>query len=173
MFIRCCLIAFCLCYGLQSGLAQPQSPLNLQVNLDADAQTLFEVFQELEAAYPVRFFYREEWLPRNQVTTDLQNVPLGEVLNQLLSKTQLDYYVFNDYSIFIGRKSELVDFRRPLEEKTTEVLQGPRDLFLQKEKRNIVGDSTFRPLPVRARIDGMVFNPDSDEGLVWGQCQLS
>ena len=166
MFYRCCLLVLLCMYGGHWVTAQSQSPLDLPVSLSAESQTLFDIFQALETNYPIRFFYREEWIPRDPLSIDVQNTPIKDVLDRLLATTSLDYEVFSPYAILIGRKFDLVEFRNPSERSGSGSPEGQRNLFLRKEKRNIIGDSTIRPLPVRARIEGRVFNPDSDEGLV-------
>ncbi|MEM7659440.1 MAG: TonB-dependent receptor, partial [Bacteroidota bacterium] len=128
--------------------------------------SLFELLQQIEAEYPLRFYFKEEWLSRDKRDWNLSALPVEAALKQILQEDGLDAFPLTDVMVILGRPLELKRFaearRLPVAAEASDALV----LFQAKTRKNVIGDSTLRPLPVEATISGAIFDPDSDEGLM-------
>ena len=68
-----------------------------------------QVLKDLEAQYPVRFFYHEDWIPDDSVNLQFVQKPLSEVLEQLLKNSTLYYFEYHGDKFIIGDKNIISD----------------------------------------------------------------
>ncbi|MEM6804356.1 MAG: carboxypeptidase-like regulatory domain-containing protein [Bacteroidota bacterium] len=147
-----------------------QALLNTKITADFSGQNLLQVFYSLEQRYPVQFFFKEEWIPREGITESFKGVALGEVLKKLIKDQGLDYVQFGPSALIVGRKSDIVS----LESFSYDQYVADVDAASKKEKSvinklSIVGDSTIRPLPTSAKITGTIYDVESEDILPGAQ----
>jgi len=149
-----------------------QQPARAPVHITAnfENQHLLEVFQQLEAEYPLRFFYREEWIPRTAVQASFEDTPVQQVLEKLLANTRLDFLAYDAHTYIIARKLDLLELDafsfETFVEQVEALDQQPQQ---QVGRRLIIGDSTLRPLPASARLRGYILDQATEEPLPGGQ----
>ena len=132
-FISACLMIHIL-------LSPPVLAQELKISANYINTSLQDVFKDLEKRYPVRFFYRYEWLPNHYINQNLDQIPINTALDKILENSDLAYLPYGDHNIVIGKKDQI-------QNSTTEAYFLSRQLM---EIRNIdtrfpiltVGDST-------------------------------
>ncbi|MEM7370151.1 MAG: carboxypeptidase-like regulatory domain-containing protein [Bacteroidota bacterium] len=169
--LRLFLIAAVFCVVSNSRAQQsPNNLLQLPIQIESKQRTLIQVFQDIEKKYPVRFYFKEEWMPRTSLRYEFNGQALGSVMKRLFVGTKLNYVVYEDHAIVIGRETELNTLESfSYQEYVEEVAQIDqakiaidRDLFK-------VGDSTLRPRPATATLNGTIYNHESEEAITGGQ----
>ncbi len=101
---------------------------------------LKDVLNDIENNYPIKFFYREEWLFTNEVTQKFNQQPLEEVLEILLKNSDLTFISYDDNKIIIGKQDRIGDL------KSNEYFQARQSLEITDIDRRfpmlMVGDSS-------------------------------
>lgn len=88
--------------GLTSLIASPGFSQAGRVNLQMDDVTVRDVFREIEKQSDYNFFYNDQFIDLNKtVSLNNSNVPVNEVLNQLLEDTDLSYKMLESNLIVI------------------------------------------------------------------------
>lgn len=81
-----------------------QSPLEARVTLQVENTSLDQALYQLIEQSSVKLSFSNDILPKNKrITISAANIPLREVLNRLLSETNLDYTVSGSYVVIIRR----------------------------------------------------------------------
>lgn len=67
-----------------------------RISLTGDYQntTLSNIFTEIENAYPVQFFYKNEWVKNNRVSITFQDEPILDVLSKLTKPFNLNFLIY-------------------------------------------------------------------------------
>ena len=86
---------------LSAQLIRSQDIQEIKVTGSFTKTPIQEVFNSLEKNYGIRFFYKDEWIKSKEVTKIFTNVPLVQVMNQILADKQLTFKFFQNNSIFI------------------------------------------------------------------------
>ncbi|NEW82720.1 MAG: carboxypeptidase-like regulatory domain-containing protein [Mariniphaga sp.] len=86
---------------LSSHLSKSQDIQEIKVTGSFTKAPIQEFFNSLEKSYGIRFFYKEEWIKSTEVTKIFDNVPLVQVMNQILADKQLTFKFFQNSSIVI------------------------------------------------------------------------
>ena len=86
---------------LSSQLSKSQDIQEIKVTGSFTKAPIQEFFNSLEKTYGIRFFYKEEWIKSTEVTKTFNNVPLVQVMNQILADKQLTFKFFQNNSIVI------------------------------------------------------------------------
>jgi TonB-dependent SusC/RagA subfamily outer membrane receptor len=82
---------------------------NVKVSLNLKDASLRKAIYTLEQKGQTRFLYSEQLLPQDkQVTLDVNNVPLLDVLNRILENTGLDYQTTKDGLVIIALKGSII-----------------------------------------------------------------
>ncbi|MCB0840369.1 MAG: hypothetical protein KDD99_27065, partial [Bacteroidetes bacterium] len=143
-----------------------EEPQNIPISASYSGKNLMEIFADLEQRYPLQFFYREEWISRKKLDFTVSGMLLRPALNKLLDDTNLEYVFYGESGVIIAKN---VDLKKLDAFSFDEYVEVVNSLDAKKPKVSydlfIVGDSTIRPLPNQATINGNVFNIDSDEAL--------
>ena len=143
-----------------------EEPQNIPISASYSGKNLMEIFADLEQRYPLQFFYREEWISRKKLDFTVSGMLLRPALNKLLDDTNLEYVFYVESGVIIAKN---VDLKKLNAFSFDEYVEVVNSLDAKKPKVSydlfIVGDSTIRPLPNQATINGNVFNIDSDEAL--------
>lgn len=146
----------------------PTDPL-LDIPIQANFQNknLLEIFTELEAQYPIQFFYKEEWISREPKSIQENSIPLGDLMERLLAGSTLSFVRYGNTALIVGRQFDLADLSGFSYESFVENLdqldQQPRSSNIP---RIVVGDSLLRPLPVRATIRGSLYDRETEEAII-------
>ncbi|MCX6239824.1 MAG: TonB-dependent receptor [Bacteroidia bacterium] len=85
--------------SVQSGRSQEIQ--EIKVSGSFTKAPIQEFFYSLEKNYGIRFFYKEEWIKSMEVTKTFNNVPLVQVMNQILTGKELTFKFFQNNSVFI------------------------------------------------------------------------
>ncbi len=83
---------------------QAQQTQQLSISGQYQNTTLTTFIQEMERRYPLRFFFREEWVQAFQVNAQFDNLPLPQALAQIFQGTDLSFILY-DTSYIVLMKS--------------------------------------------------------------------
>ncbi|RMG27558.1 MAG: hypothetical protein D6730_06960 [Bacteroidetes bacterium] len=173
-YVICLLAGWCLYIGTATpALAQEEitgSILEQKVVAAFDQRDMLEILYELEQKYPVYFFYKEEWIPRDKRNIAFVGIPLASALQKLFEGTNLGFMLVEKNLIVVARRLDLMDIEAFSYSEFVETISS---LDKRKSRFNgqtlIVGDSLIRPLPAVARLSGVLYNFETDEKLAGGQ----
>ncbi len=99
MKLTAAILLFCLASSGASTYAQ-----NTRLSISSDSKSILELFREIEEKSEFYFFYQKEDLKElNNVTVDIENATVMEILDKALAGTKLQYKVLDRY--IIVRKS--------------------------------------------------------------------
>ena len=90
-------------------LLLPAESQDLRISGHFQGSGVKDVFNQIESNYPLRFFYLDQWLPKQAVDHQFDQQPLSEVLNKLLQDSDLTYLIYHHDKIIIGKKDQLAD----------------------------------------------------------------
>lgn len=76
------------------GMAQKEDTFKMSGSYEN--QTLRKILSDLESRYPVRFFYRDQWLPDRELTLNFEQQSLKYVVQKLLTDTNLNYLLYHN-----------------------------------------------------------------------------
>ena len=172
MKIKLLLLSFFLgsCTYQLLGQTNPNNPLGISVSLDLRSQNLLDAFSAIEANYPISFFYREDWIPRDEINKSWNGVPLAQILDELLKGSSLGYRLYDNFGIIIARETDLVNLEGfSYESYVADVNELDESKKKQLLTTYVVGDSMVRPLPLVANIKGTVYNYETEEALAGAQ----
>ncbi len=164
-----------LVWGLLIGQLSAQQKEDILANTlvteHFSGQHLLQIFHQLEARYPIQFFYKEEWIPRRPLDISFDQQPLGEVLNRLVAAANLGFVQYATHSFIIAPQIELFDLDAFSYTEYVEEVDAldDREKKARTDRLFIVGDSTLRPLPAQANISGILRDLDTEEPLAGGQ----
>ncbi|MGB7842296.1 MAG: TonB-dependent receptor, partial [Salinimicrobium sp.] len=79
-----------------------------KITLDFSNLQLKEVLFQIEGKTDYRFFFDEDWLPKQPLSGNYKNVGLKDLLNDLLEGTLLNYHFFDD-RIILTKNSVVYD----------------------------------------------------------------
>lgn len=160
------LVTLICCAG---AFGQGSSQLEMPVSISYKQKTLFDIWQELEAKYPVQLFYKEEWIPRTKLSGNFNRIPLKTILTEQLAGTGLGFAAWKGQGILIGRQRDIEEVTSiNVKSLITETFNPDETSSIRKrakDKNNVIGDSTMRPLPQTATLTGRVFESNTDIGL--------
>jgi len=108
-----------------------------------------EFFNSLEKNYGIRFFFKEDCVNSIEVTNSFNNVPLVQVLNQVLTGKQLTFKFFQNYAVVIY----------------TIGIDTNTGLAIDNSRIMIVGDPLNRGRYQRAKLQGKVLDGKNGETL--------
>lgn len=74
---------------------------NIRLTLSFKDVLFQEVIQRIEYQYPLHFYFDQDWVGSVKVSVDAVNLPVSEVMDQLLLPTTFDYVFQPPGSIFI------------------------------------------------------------------------
>ena len=80
------------------------------VNLQVEKNTLADILAKVEQQSGVRFYYLNNWLPKDSLTKNYQNTKLTEVLTDLFKETDLQYFKYADNRIYLTRGRLIHDY---------------------------------------------------------------
>jgi len=86
---------------LSAQLSRSQDIQEIKITGSFTKAPIQEFFNSLENKYEIRVFYKEDWIKAVEVTKTFNDVPLVQVLNQILADKQLTFKFFQNNSIFI------------------------------------------------------------------------
>ena len=72
---------------------------------DYAQQPLSAIFEEIQTQKPVRFFFRPEWLKGTMFSGSFSDTPLGQVMDQLLTNTELTYQPYQQHYLVLLPKN--------------------------------------------------------------------
>ena len=79
---------------------------DFEVSINFEGQTVFDALDDIQKDYPIRFFYKEDWLPSYLINQKFNQKPLKKVLESLLRKSDLTYTPYGDDMIIIVKKDK-------------------------------------------------------------------
>jgi len=134
---------------LSAQLIRSQDIQEIKVTGSFTKAPIQEVFSSLEKNYGIRFFYKDEWIKSKEVTKIFTDVPLVQVMNQILADKQLTFKFFQNNSIFIFPLG--ADNRAGTETDDSQIL--------------VVGDPLNQGRYQRAKLQGRVLDGKNGETL--------
>ena len=136
--------------------------LDMPISASFANQSLMDIFTELEKKYEVRFFYREEWIPRQGISMIINDQSLRQVLRQLLDSRGLAFAQYGEKAIIIGRETDLQVLEEFSYEQYLDDIDGKKKKAITSGFVEILGDSTIRPLPQTASIEGVIYDEETE-----------
>lgn len=149
--------------------SKDQLLLETKITASFSAQNLLEIFEQLERSYELRFFYKEEWIPRTPITLIFNEASLRQVLNTLLQDRKLAFAQYGEKAIIVGRESDLQILNQFSYEQYLTDIESPGQGIEEKGFVEIIGDSMIRPLPLTASIQGSIYDEETEIALVGAQ----
>jgi len=148
------------------------------VNLQVEKNTLADILAKVEQQSGVRFYYLEDWLPKDSLTKNYQNTKLADVLNDLFKETDLQYFKYSENHIYLTRGRLIHDYLPdgffPAPADTTETQQeyysdenisvviNEQRSDTRKRKRTIqIGKQSSGPSASEFTLNGKVVNAQS------------
>lgn len=98
------LLAFVCCW---LPALRAQQPLDQLISLKTQETLLIDVLYELIDNKAINLSFRNELIPNQTVSVDIQNRPLRELLDQLLLNTSLSYKLLGDQILLVAKAREL------------------------------------------------------------------
>ena len=80
-----------------------------KINLTLEDATIKEALLKVEETTEYRFFYVEDWVNQGNITVNLSEVSIEEALQNILSKTLLNFYRLDNERIVITRNTIIYD----------------------------------------------------------------
>ncbi|MEM8891819.1 MAG: carboxypeptidase-like regulatory domain-containing protein, partial [Bacteroidota bacterium] len=136
--------------------------LDMPISASFANQSLMDIFTELEKKYEVRFFYKEEWIPRQGISMIINDQSLRQVLRQLLASRGLAFAQYGEKAIIIGRETDLQVLEEFSYEQYLDDIDGKKKKAITSGFVEILGDSTIRPLPQTASIKGVIYDEETE-----------
>lgn len=90
---------------LQNANAQIQNSTPISITATYTNQPLQEVITDLEGKYPIRFFYKKEWITNLIVTITLANEPVARAVEKMLSGTGLRFVLYDEQTIVLLKEA--------------------------------------------------------------------
>jgi hypothetical protein len=135
--------------------AKSQSVIEMPVTGIAERTPLAMFLFNIEKQKPVRFFFREEWLDAFFVDQELNGSTLQEVLDKLLSGTDISYTFLFDYAIIF-----IKDPRQTLERQS---LLRRAALSRKYIEQHVIGDAKQRVPGAKVTLKGTVINETNED----------
>lgn len=143
-----------------------QIPSEYTITADYQGQSAQAVLQDIESKLPVRFYYKENELPRKTITATFQEAPLEDVLYQLLRETPMGYIPYRDYAIVIApqtivEESYSANYYQALEDNLN------TDENSRENKQTIIiGDFKKLSPSGKAKITGKILDEQTKEPII-------
>ena len=161
------IIALYLISGRVLGQDGSDPLLEMPIQASFQNQNLLEIFSDLESRYPIQFFYKEEWISREEKSIQESSIPLGKLLEELLEGSTLSFVRYGASSIIVGRRFDLADLSGFSYESFVENLgQIDQQTASSSIPSIVVGDSLMRPLPVEATINGSLYDRETEAPII-------
>ena len=162
-FVMRAFVVVLLVFIASGGYAQLDS---VRVSVHRTA-TLSDIFQDLERAHGIRFFYKKDWLPNRDFTVIAEREPLQRVLAELLAPTDLNFSYFRNYAVVVAPRDQLArtystDFFIAID-KNAATIELPETRRLTTL---ILGDSLDQTPSGIATISGTVYDPAAAETVI-------
>ncbi|MCH4822285.1 TonB-dependent receptor [Gramella lutea] len=87
------------------------------LDLEFENARLDEVFSLIEENSDYKFFFLKDWITDTRITKSFQDVPLEDILSEILEETVLNYYILDDRIIITENNIVHKDFSFQTEEK--------------------------------------------------------
>ena len=158
------LISFLLLLSPLSVIAQNIDSLTITASYQA--QSINSVVQDLEAAHPIQFYFKEADLPKKSITADFDAALLSEVLEEVFRGTTMDFIIYRDYAVIIAprriiQETYSADYYQALESNLDE------DESARNNKRTIVvGDFQQLAPSGRAKVTGLIVDEQTKEPII-------
>ncbi|MDX2245857.1 MAG: TonB-dependent receptor [Bacteroidia bacterium] len=119
-----------------------QTEGDLRINVRYAGTSFPEVVRDLEARYPVNFFYAEEWTDSLAVNFSEENISLNQFLGQIFAGTRLSFFIYAGGKIILTRDYRIQntlpeDFFS--EGKPRKNLEEPAQTLFSPEEKDDVG----------------------------------
>jgi hypothetical protein len=101
VYLRRILFFFAIVCSLPNAKAQAQGTTPVSITAAYTSKPLQEVIADLESRYPLRFFYKNEWVANGKVTATLSNEPMDRALEKILSGTGLSFILYDHQTIVL------------------------------------------------------------------------
>jgi len=99
----------------------------IKINVDFKDESLKNILTILSENYPVKFFYKEDWLPDSKFTIAFDSIEFITVLSDLLKDTDLNYIIYHNLVIVAPDQKLSQEFSR--------------DYFIMRNKQRILINS--------------------------------
>ena len=95
------IVAITLSAIVSGNMCFAQSIEEVEVSEIYNGTPLIEVIEQLEEQSSVRFFFIDAWIENIKVSGQFQNITLNEFLEQVFATLELDYMIFDHYTVVI------------------------------------------------------------------------
>lgn len=97
------LLPFFLFFILASTILNAQNEDDIRITANYSDVSFTRIVSDIEARYPLRFFYAGEWTDSLRFTFSGENIPLKQFLGQILRETPLQYFIADGGKVIITR----------------------------------------------------------------------
>ena len=80
---------------------------NLKISGSYVDSNMQDVFHDIENHYPIRFFYREQWLTQKKINQHFNQQSLNDVLELLLETSDLAYVTYGSDKVILVKKVKM------------------------------------------------------------------
>ena len=80
---------------------------SISISADFQNSALTDILTEIEAHHPIRFFYKEDWIPDHQINISFQEASIFNILDALTEPYDLNYLVY--YNSIIIAPEEILN----------------------------------------------------------------
>jgi len=147
LMFKALLLMAIVCFSAK--ISRSQDIQELKVTGNFSKMPILDFFNSLEKSLGVKFFYKEEWIKPAEITKSFNNVPLVQVMNQILNGKQLTFKFFQNNSVFVY----------PLD---ADIREGSR---IDNSQLIIIGDPLNQGRYQRAKLQGKVLDGKNGETL--------
>ncbi len=99
-YLYCILLSWVILFIPQEGCAQISAPV---ISAQFEATSLDDAISDLETRYPIKFYFKEEWIKDYRVTVTLDSVSTAVATQLLLSETPLHFSILDQHMIIITK----------------------------------------------------------------------
>lgn len=127
-----------------------QSVLDIPITGISEKKSLHIFLEDLEKKAAVKFFFVEDWLASFYVDANMNDQPLREILQQILTGTDISFSLLMDYAVIFTK-----DPRQAIERQN---LLRRASLSRKHIERRVIGDPRKRKPASKVLLKGTVIN---------------
>ena len=153
---------------LMTHAATAQSDAQPRISGDYTDQALVEILRDLEARYPVSFYYKEEILPDDPMSVALDDASLEDAMESILGATLLGFIEYRGYVVLIAPRYLIeqdfgVDYYKALETSLTATEDNATD---QSDAPLVIGDIGQLGADGMTTLQGTITDAETGEAII-------
>lgn len=142
-----------------------QSLEDVRITADYRDTPLKQIFQEWDVQYDVDIYFRDRWLPAENISASFEDEPIQTALAQLLQETSLNFATYRDFAVIIAPENVLSqqftqEFYLKQRNERLEAMRRQADF---EQNMKVLGDTAVQTTPETAVIQGLIKDQVSGE----------